>query len=359
MGSKLNASQVKPNSGIQPALTIIKQKPMAEEMQMDTKPNLCIGEETKNNKECPVCGRRFVYHLNYIKHLSSASCSQPPCKKTRADHDLETTSTVKSNTLPRPGRAKKAARSNSMKLKKKPTDFALENESLISQLDLAANSNSQNNFNVKSVQGQNFVHATPSCPVSDSLPDETMETVLLLSQQYCQLCQMKFTTGSSYQRHRLSHALVYQITRSVQQSLLNSSAESTVAFTSSSSDRVLLRDQARANFNDHNWLRRAVSEVERLLYDSNMDVDVRRRLGLEEDDVFQKVVDLLMSPEFNLNPSKCSDLTQFERKLIFNPELAASGMRAPAQPTAMCTSTTCHTFSTSSDSSCHNPLAVG
>ena len=59
-------------------------------------------------------------------------------------------------------------------------------------------------------------------------------------------------------------------------------------------------------------------EVEQVLGNSNMDVDIRQRHGIQDDTEFQNVVDLLINQDLNRSPrNECSEV---QRGPYFFPE---------------------------------------
>jgi hypothetical protein len=142
---------------------------------------------------------------------------------------------------------------------------------------------------------------------------------------FCHFCTLQLSTENLYQRHCLAHALVIQLTRCLELSLPTFSPPSNETASGNSSNSSALNnwltDQIRVNFNDQNWLRLSVREVEQVLGNSNMDVDIRQRHGIRDDNEFQNVVDLLVTQDLNLSPR--SDCCEVSRKPYFFPQEAA------------------------------------
>ena len=281
-------------------------------------------EKLRASQVCPFCGRTFVYQLNFAKHLTSAGCCQPPCKKSRKEPDIDTSDTFKNNTLPRASRAKKVTRSNSTKSRKRQTILPLNNR----QPEFLVNSNSEvtsgfqetspttatpanQEVEILNVTLQRSTYAAVPSEMTSQLPYCATENVM-----FCSFCNLQLRTQNLYQRHRLAHALVIQLTRCLELSLptFSQANNETTSGNSSNNSSVLnnwLTDQIRVNFNDKNWLRLSVLEVEQVLGNSNMDVDIRQSHGIRDDTEFQNVVDLLINEDLNLSPrNECSEVSR-------------------------------------------------
>ena len=124
-----------------------------------------------------------------------------------------------------------------------------------------------------------------------------------------------------------------QLTRCLELSLPPFSPTNNEKASGSSNSSVLnnwLTDQVRVNFNDQNWLRISVKEVEQVLGNSNMDVDIRQRHGIRDDADFQNVVDLLIHQDLNLSPrNECSEASRisyfFPEKTTVSDSVESSG----------------------------------
>jgi hypothetical protein len=283
-------------------------------------------ENLKTSQVCPICERTFVYQLNFVKHLTAAGCCQPPCKKSRKEPDIDTTETFKNNTLPRASRAKKVTRSNSTKSRKRPTIPANHQPEFLPKSEVPSGfhetSPTLENEDLKIHQ------ATPQRPIYTTVSSEmNLQRPYYMppNVMFCHFCNLQLSTENLYQRHRLAHALVIQLTRCLELSLPTFSPPSNETASGNSSNSSALNnwltDQIRVNFNDQNWLRLSVREVEQVLGNSNMDVDIRQRHGIRDDNEFQNVVDLLVTQDLNLSPR--SDCCEVSRKPYFFPEEAA------------------------------------
>ncbi|KAI9556583.1 hypothetical protein GHT06_016373 [Daphnia sinensis] len=288
----------------------LKQNHQIEDLQ-STKGTLLITSEEKSRESqvCPNCGRTFVYQLNFAKHLAAAGCCHPPYKKSRMDPEPDAKETFKSNTLPRTSRSKKITRSNSTKSRKKQTILSSNNHLPNTEII----SNYQGAPVTKASRDRDSKWATKQRPANASGHFEAQTFFYCLQEStYCSFCDLQLNSENLYQRHRLAHALVIQLTRCLVHSLpRNSSPYNETACGSNSA--VLddwLSDQIRCSINDDNWLKLSVREVEQVLGNSNMDVDIPQRHGIQDDAGFQNIVDLLVSQDLNLAPaSKFADAT--------------------------------------------------
>lgn len=300
--------------------------------------------------DCPICGRKFVYPLNFAKHLAS-SCCQPPCKKTRLEPEIK--EPFKSNTLPRASRSKKVTRSNSTKSRKKQQAIhpPLHTRQQNCQFDPETTSQVEENSTIIST----FKNVGKEACTSPFMLETSVTFQAGIQQDpamCCDFCQLHFNEANIFQRHRLAHALVIQLTRCLQLSLLESPPVNETNITSQQAVQQWLTDQVRVNFNDLNWLKQAVKEVEQVLNCSNMDVDIRQRHGIADENEFQNVVDLLATQEFNspsnnVNPYQ-SEFSDYQSEVIYTPssvELSESG-----------TSFTYDSPSTEADSFCSDVL---
>lgn len=282
-------------AAISPTMVSIKQKHHLDliESAVTVPLNKSDDEKRKDNLDCPICGRTFVCQPNFAKHLAAAGCCQPPSKKSR--QDSVSNQAFKSNTLPRASRSKKVTRSNSTK-KRQTIPSVITNQQQDCQLgDFDVTTEFRENSLIMATS--NEFCTTPSfislMTATTSEPRlERQETTMY----YCDFCQMQYNEGHIFQRHRLAHALVIQLTRTLQLSLRNGSQQ---LDDMNSAVQGWLGEQFRINFNDINWLKQAVGEVELILNCSNMDVDIRQRHGLSDDNDFQNVLDLLATQELN------------------------------------------------------------
>ena len=287
-------------------------------------------EKLRANQVCHVCGRTFVYQLNFAKHMTAAGCCQPPCKKSRKEPEIDTIETFKNNTLPRASRAKKVSRSNSTKSRKRSIippssnnrhpEFLPNSEVTSGSQETSPTTATPTNeeMEILQVTQPRPIHATVSSETASPTPYYALQNVM-----FCHFCNLQLSTPNLYQRHCLAHALVIQLTRCLELSLPTFSQPNneTASGSSNSTSSVLnnwLTDQIRVNFNDQNWLRLSVMEVEQVLGNSNMDVDIRQRHGIQDDTEFQNVVDLLINQDLNLSPrNECSEV---QRGPYFFPE---------------------------------------
>lgn len=254
--------------------------------------NMAAGD----NHECPICGREFVYQLNFVKHLAAAACCQPPCKKSRKLEE-ENKETFKSSTLPRSSRSKKVTRSNSTKSRKTrhtiPSLNAVVPELIPSAGKEITCEYQENSLMTTGTKDLDIQQTTSTTRLLMATKTTTLEEI----GEYCDFCQLQLGAAGNQQRHRLAHALVIQLTRCLEMSVMNSSRE-----TDSGNNPAVfnwLTDQVRVNFSDHSWLRQAVKEVEQVLDCSNMDVDIRQHHGIQQDDnQFQNsLVELLVTED--------------------------------------------------------------
>lgn len=244
------------------------------------------------SQQCPVCWRKFVYQLNFVKHLASASCHPPPTKKSRKDiesvngaPDDPSSDSYKSNTLPRAKKSsRKPNRTGSVRNKKRQQ---------------------QQNKAIESFTSTESNHPPGTRHVDDGREHETGtgdDNVSPSSRRVadsditCHFCQMHLSSETHFRRHRLAHGLVMQLTRSLR--------------LSSSPGKDWLAEQVRLSVLDKNWLRQAVREVEQCVERSDIDRVVRQRHGISDDADFDNVVDLLMTgavgPAATLKPSHSS-----------------------------------------------------
>ena len=281
--------------------------------------------------ECPICFRDFVHELNFVKHLAAAGCSsQPPCKKSRKQ-EPKVQETFKSNTLPRPSRSsKKVTRSNSTKLSRKKTAAHVNDnvlpECVATKTDITCEFSSYQDLSRMTLAAQQQMLSAKE------------------SGEFCDFCQLQTIPGVVSQRHRLAHALVIQLTRCLELSVINSRRETDSAVL------TCLSDQVRVNFSDCNWLRQAVKEVEQVLDWSNVDADIRQRHGVRDDTEFQNIVELLMTKEphsLHQNPppealiSSCGDTLNIP-VASFVSYYPPHDEHLPNTSSSVCMSTTCN-----------------
>ena len=311
-----------------------------------------IDENTKANQVCPVCGRTFVYQLNFVKHLTAAGCCQPPCKKSRKEPDIDSTENFKNNTLPRARRAKKVTRSNSTKSRKRQTTLNSHQPEFLPKSEVL--SGFQETSPIPENEDLKILQATPQRPIYTTVSSEmNFQTPYHMPQNvmFCSFCNLQLSTENFYQRHRLAHALVIQLTRCLELSLPTFSPPNNETTSGNSSNSSVLNnwltDQIRVNFNDQNWLRLSIREVEQVLGNSNMDVDIRQRHGIQDDTEFQNVVDLLVTQDLNLSPR--SESSEVSKVPYFFPEETI--VDKPVQTVEACTSVQCHPSPTESLSS--------
>lgn len=299
-------------AAISPTMVSIKQKHQLDVIESPTVPlNKNDDEKQTDNLDCPICGRKFVYQLNFTKHLAASGCCQPPCKKSR--QEPVTSDAFKSNTLPRTSRSKKITRSNSIKSKKRQTIPSSSYHKQNCQLDFDATAQFHGNSLIMATSSD--FQTTPSFSLTTTSESQIQLGIIM----YCDFCQIQYSRENIFQRHRLAHALVIQLTRCLQLSLINNSQLYDSNISSYPAVQEWLVDQVRVNFNDQNWLIQAVREVELILNSNNMDVDFRERHGLADDNEFQKVLDLLMTQESNL-VSKPLCQSEAHQVINFEPE---------------------------------------
>lgn len=287
----------------------LKQNHQIEEL-LSAKGTLLTSSEEKSRESqvCPICGRTFVYQLNFAKHLAAAGCCQPPCKKSRMDPEPDTKETFKSNTLPRTSRSKKITRSNSTKSRKKQTIPSLKNhlQEYLPNTEIISNFQGAPMMTDSREQENKTLRVTKQRPAYASGPFEAQTLSHSLQEStYCSFCDLQLNSENLYQRHRLAHALVIQLTRCLVHSLprISSPHNETACGSNSAVLDDWLSDQIRCNINDDNWLKLSVQEVEQVLGNSNMDVDIPQRHGIQDNAGFQNIVDLLVSQDLNLTPA--------------------------------------------------------
>lgn len=283
----------------------VKQNHQMEDIHPTTKTLLLPNEETsKDSQVCPICGRTFVYQLNFAKHMAAAGCCEPPCKKTRKDAEPDIKEAFKCNTLPRASRVKKITRSNSTKSRKKQTslnnhlpEYLPNSEMCFAEAPLITTSTYRDS---KLLTTQHPTHALATS-------EATSQTLFYIGQEstYCIFCKLQLYSENPYQRHRLAHALVVQLTRCLLLSLprISSADNETASGSNSAALGGWLSDQIRVNINDENWVRLSVHEVEQVLGHSNMDVDIPQRHGIQDNAGYQNIVDLLATQDLNLTPA--------------------------------------------------------
>ncbi|XP_057373336.2 LOW QUALITY PROTEIN: uncharacterized protein LOC130694283 [Daphnia carinata] len=316
----------------------LRQNQQKEELQ-STKGALLIASEEKSreNHVCPMCGRTFVYQLNFAKHLTAAGCCQPPCKKSRMDPESDTKETFKSNTLPRTSRTKKITRSNSTKSRKKQTVPSLNNHPQEYLPNTVIISDLQGTpMMMLSRERFKILKATKQRPSNASGQYEAQTLFDSLQEStYCSFCDLQLNSENLYQRHRLAHALVIQLTRCLVHSLPRISSPYNET-TCGSNPAVLgdwLSDQIRCSINDDNWLKLSVQEVEQVLGNSNMDVDIPQRHGIQDNAGFQNIVDLLVSQDLNLAP--VSEFADATRILDFIPQETEKSIETTGMSTSV------------------------
>lgn len=334
----------------------LKQNHQIEEL-LSAKGTLLTSSEEKSRESqvCPICGRTFVYQLNFAKHLAAAGCCQPPCKKSRMDPEPDTKETFKSNTLPRTSRSKKITRSNSTKSRKKQTIPSLKNhlQEYLPNTEIISNFQGAPMMTDSREQENKTLRVTKQRPAYASGPFEAQTLSHSLQEStYCSFCDLQLNSENLYQRHRLAHALVIQLTRCLVHSLprISSPHNETACGSNLAVLDDWLSDQIRCNINDDNWLKLSVQEVEQVLGNSNMDVDIPQRHGIQDNAGFQNIVDLLVSQDLNLTPAsefvdttKVSDFIPLETEksvettcistsVTYDPSLIQQVCTMPDQP---------------------------
>lgn len=185
----------------------------------------------------------------------------PPIKRSR--HDVQTAG--QSNTLPRATRSSRLSRSGSMRNKIKPANPAGVDNQTPGPGEIPERT--VQTEPVDSVLVDSPAHSTPTTP-------RAHRGNIHPGRFDCSFCSASFSTVELYQRHRLAHALVIRLSRTLESSLVSRQAPQAEQELTGAANMLIesLIKRFRINLTNLSWLRCSVREVERLLLDDQLEL---------------------------------------------------------------------------------------